>query len=50
MLITIMFCVPGPPPSDYGPGRERTDIYNGGPGSGYGGGHQYRRPPDYQVR
>lgn len=37
---------PGPPPSDYGTGRERTEAYNGGPG--YGAGHQYRRPPpDY---
>lgn len=39
----------GPPPSDYGPARERTDVYNGGPVPGYGGGHQYKRPPDYQV-
>lgn len=38
----------GPPPSDYGTARERTDAYNGGPG--HGGGHQYRRPPDYPVR
>lgn len=36
----------GPRPSDYGPGRERPEVYNGGPG--YAGGPQSRRPPDFQ--
>lgn len=46
-LIVNIVCVLGPRPSDYGPGRERPEVYNGGPG--YAGGAQSRRPPDFQV-
>lgn len=46
-LIVNIVCVSGPRPSDYGPGRERPEVYNGGPG--YAGGPQSRRPPDFQV-
>lgn len=46
-LIVNIVCVSGPRPSDYGPGRERPEVYNGGPG--YAGGPQNRRPPDFQV-
>ena len=46
-LIVNIVCVLGPLPSDYGLGRERPEVYNGGPG--YAGGAQSRRPPDFQV-
>ena len=48
-IFNVLCPVPGPPPPDYGPGRERPEVYNGAPGPGYPGGPQYRRPPDYQV-
>lgn len=48
-FIGNIVCVTGPRPSDFVPGRERLEVYNGGPGPGYAGGPQSRRPPDIQV-